>query len=188
MVLELITWSRNGVNCAGTVLSELKIWRSAPNAGFQGTVEKIAKCKIGKSTRKYMLFFCFCKKHLKLVDIVKRIWNTTHWKLKVKSVSVSIARVPVISTIVFTPSTTVISAVCTVVSGMTVTGVPGISCGISLRFGLGGIFFTIVHQINLLYVQLWQTFIKSNILAFKILHRLQWLDRGFCFFLQRRII
>ena len=37
------------------------------------------------------------------------------------SVSVSIARVPVISTIVSTPSKTVVSAVGTVVSGMTVT-------------------------------------------------------------------
>ena len=52
------------------------------------------------------------------------------------SVSVSIDGVPIISTIVTTPSKTVIS----VVSRMTVTVVcvPGISCGISLRVGLGG--------------------------------------------------
>merc|ERR1719367_472480 len=49
-------------------------------------------------------------------------------------VSVSVSGVPVISTIVSTPSKTVVSAVGTVVS------VPGISGGISLRlgFGLGG--------------------------------------------------
>ena len=61
--LKSKTWSRNGANCAGTVLSQMKMWRriSAPNAGFQGTVEGIAKCKIGKSIRRYMLMLTVFK-------------------------------------------------------------------------------------------------------------------------------
>ena len=55
MESKLRTLPRSGAGHAGAALPQLKIGRSAPDAELPDTVEKIAKCKIGRKSTRYIM-------------------------------------------------------------------------------------------------------------------------------------